>query len=474
MNQHITPLFGALQTFSQQQPISLHVPGHKNGEVFADKGLEDFAQLLRLDVTELTGLDDLHAPTGVIKQAQDLAANWFGAEETFFLVGGSTAGNLAMMLTAARLGRKVLVQRNCHKSILNGLELSGAEPVFIAPAYDGRVGRYTAPELDTIKQAMDQHPDVGAIVLTYPDYFGTVFDLPSVVEMAHRRNIAVLVDEAHGVHFSLSEKFPASALESGADLVVQSAHKMAPALTMASFLHIKSPVIDREDVAHYLQMLQSSSPSYPLMASLDLARYYLSEIKEKALTSILESVNRLRNALSTVGEWEVLPSQIGLDDPLKITLEVNERWSGIQVAKLFEEEGIYPELSTENQVLFLHGLAPFQEWERLQTAVEKISGRLKFLPNRDTIGRVQIEQQQIHSLEASYQAMNRMRKEFIGWNEAEGRIAAQAVIPYPPGIPLLLKGEKITSVHIKMINYLIKQGINFQNHHIEQGVYCLR
>ncbi|SDN11803.1 aminotransferase class I/II-fold pyridoxal phosphate-dependent enzyme [Sediminibacillus halophilus] len=474
MNQDLTPLFGALQTFSQKNPISFHVPGHKNGKIFTDNGLEIFEKLLQIDVTELTGLDDLHVATGAIKQAQNLAASWFGADETFFLVGGSTTGNLAMMLTAARLGRKVLVQRNCHKSILNGLELSGAEPVFVAPAYDRRVGRYTAPTLDTIRQAIDQYPEIGAIVLTYPDYFGTVFDLPSVVELAHQRNIAVLVDEAHGVHFSLSEVFPASALELGADLVVQSAHKMAPALTMASYLHIKSHIIDRGDVAHYLQMLQSSSPSYPLMASLDLARYYLAGIKENELNPILESIARLREVFSSAEGWEVLPNEAGKDDPLKITLEVDKRWSGIQVAKLFEEQDIYPELSTENQVLFIHGLAPFQEWERLQTAVEKTSQRLKFLPNRDTIGSVQIEQQQIHSLEVSYQTMNRMRKEFIGWASAEGKIAAQAVIPYPPGIPVLLKGEKITSVHIKMINYLIKQGINFQNHNIEQGMYCLR
>ncbi|WP_053216976.1 aminotransferase class I/II-fold pyridoxal phosphate-dependent enzyme [Virgibacillus senegalensis] len=474
MNQQITPLFGALQSFSHQHPLSFHVPGHKNGEVFADKGLENFAGLLPLDVTELTGLDDLHAPTGIIKEAQDLAADWFGADETFFLVGGSTAGNLAMMLTAAVLGRKVLVQRNCHKSILNGLELSGVEPVFAAPAYDDEVDRYTAPALETMKQAIDQHPEIGAIVLTYPDYFGTSFDLKAVVEMAHQHHIAVLVDEAHGVHFSLSEKFPVSALDAGADIVVQSAHKMAPAMTMASFLHIKSSIIDRADVAHYLQMIQSSSPSYPLMASLDLARYYLAGVTENKLQSILDSTNRLRMELSSVEGWKVAEIREGVDDPLKITLQVDKCWTGTQVAKLFEEQGIHPELSTDSHILFIHGLAPFQEWVRLKTALEKISGQLKFLPNRDTIGSVKFEQQQVQSLEFSYQTMNRMRKEFLNWTRAEGEIAAQAVIPYPPGIPLLLKGEKITASHIKMINYLIKQGINFQNHHIEQGIHCLR
>ncbi|SDK59663.1 aminotransferase class I/II-fold pyridoxal phosphate-dependent enzyme [Sediminibacillus albus] len=471
-NQSQTPLFNALKNFSGSKPISFHVPGHKNGRIFPESGKGYYESLLNMDVTELTGLDDLHAAEGVISRAQRLAADLFSAESTFFLVGGSTAGNLAMILAAASHGSKMLVQRNSHKSILNGLELGGVEPVFVAPEYDSNVNRYHAPSLKTVKEAVSEHPTICAIVLTYPDYFGRTFALKEIIDFAHQKDIAVLVDEAHGVHFSLSKYFPLSALELGADIVVQSAHKMAPALTMSSFLHIKSKIIDREDVAYYLQMMQSSSPSYPLMASLDLARHYLANMPARLVDEIINSANSLREELAKEMSWKILEPEQGIDDPLKVTLEVPNGCSGRDVAKLFEAQNIYPELYTHDQVLFIHGLAPFQEWRMFKEAMKKISGQLKFLPNHGTIGSVRINQKPVQSLEITYQQMKKRNKQFLSWQLAEGNIAAQSVVPYPPGIPLILKGERITGNHIKVIKYLLKQGTNFQNQQVEQGIIC--
>ena len=258
-----------------------------------------------LDQTELTGLDDLHAPEGVIAEAQELAASFFGAKHTRFLVSGSTIGNVAMILGSIKRNEIVLVQRNCHKSILNGLELTGAKPVFLAPAYDKEKERYTHPSQDTIQKAMQRYPEAKALILTYPDYFGSVFDLKDIVEMAHESSMPVLVDEAHGVHLKTSKTLPLSALEAGADVVVQSAHKMAPAFTMSSYLHLNSEFISISSIDRYLRMLQSSSPSYLLLASLDTARKYLATRTAKEMDNLHTAVDAFRKMLSSSDLWEV-------------------------------------------------------------------------------------------------------------------------------------------------------------------------
>lgn len=297
MDQYQTPIYQTLKRLDETNPISFHVPGHKNGAVFPEQARAYYDSILKLDMTEIPGLDDLHAPTEAIAEAEELAAGFFQADHTFFLVGGSTAGNLAMILATCGVGDKVIVQRNCHKSIMNGLELSGAKPIFIAPEYDATVDRYTNPSMETVHQALETHPDVKAVILTYPDYFGKTYAIKEMIDTAHEYEIPVLVDEAHGVHFALGEPFPSSALALGADVVVQSAHKMAPAMTMASLLHINSTFVSKERIAHYLQIIQSSSPSYPLMASLDIARSFLATMKKDEIEKVLQSAAKVKEIL---------------------------------------------------------------------------------------------------------------------------------------------------------------------------------
>src|SRR5699024_5775765 len=182
MNNRI-PLYQKLIEFTKRDPISFHVPGHKNGEIFPLLAQKDFASILKLDMTEIPGLDDLHAPTEAIAEAETGAARFFGADHTFFLVGGSTAGNLAMILSVCRNGEKVIVQQNSHKSIMNGLELCNAKPIFLAPEYDQHAGRYTNPSLSALHQTLQEHPDAKAIMLTYPDYFGKTYPLREMIDL---------------------------------------------------------------------------------------------------------------------------------------------------------------------------------------------------------------------------------------------------------------------------------------------------
>ncbi|WP_099158921.1 aminotransferase class I/II-fold pyridoxal phosphate-dependent enzyme [Virgibacillus ndiopensis] len=469
MNHKTTPLFTKLSQFSQQEPISYHVPGHKNGAIFPKNALNNYDKILPLDLTELTGLDDLHAPSGVIAEAEELAADFFGADHTFFLVGGSTVGNLAMILAVCNAGEKIIVQRNSHKSIINGLELSGAMPVFINPEYDKSVGRYTAPNLATLKQAFQENLDAKAVVLTYPDYFGKTYAIKQMIETAHEYNVPVLVDEAHGVHFSLGEPFPPSTLKLGADVVVQSAHKMAPAMTMSSFLHITSTRIATESIAHYLQMLQSSSPSYPLMASLDIARSFLAQLTPIDVDNIQASVYQLRELMQSNDFWDLLP-YTETDDLLKLTLHVKQGLSGHDVAQMFEKEGIFPELATHNQVLFVQGLAPFKDHSKLRSAIKRIKEQLKIGTYHATIDIGRLFTKPMQKLALSYQTMNQLQPVHVPLKEGIGYVAAEAIIPYPPGIPFILKGETITANHIEIIEQLLRQGVTIQHRDLNKGI----
>src|SRR5699024_2917698 len=204
------------------------------------------------------------------------------------------------------------------KSIMNGLELAGARPVFIAPDYDKEEDRYLHPHTATLQRALKEYPSAKAVVLTYPDYFGKTFNIEEMIGLSHAYHIPVLVDEAHGVHFAIRDgRIPDSSLSLGADVVVQSAHKMAPAMTMASYLHIRSHFIQYEQVAHYLQMVQSSSPSYPLLASLDIARAFLQSLKHDDIQEVLMTVEKLRKQFSTLSCSTVVKPSVS-DDPFKI------------------------------------------------------------------------------------------------------------------------------------------------------------
>lgn len=464
MNQKNIPILHMLEVFQKKQPISFHVPGHKNGHVFPEEAAAYFKEILKLDMTELPGLDDLHAPEGAIAEAEQLTSEFFQSDHSFFLVGGSTAGNLAMILASCKQGDKVLVQRNSHKSVMNGLELAGVHPVFLTPQFDETVQRFTSPTFETLKEALEKHPDAAAIILTYPDYFGKIYEIEDMIELAHYYQIPVLVDEAHGVHFSLGEPFPASALTLGADVVVHSAHKMSPAMTMASYLHVKSDYIKKESLAYYLQMLQSSSPSYPLMASLDIARAFLAAQSRSMINQTLESATKLKALFANSNVWEIIPAE----DPLKITIQAGSSGSAKEISSLFEAEGIYPELVTDKQILFILGLSPYTEWGRLKKVIKSVKEKLKNKRNHATIDVVNFFTDNMQDLALSYREMQGLEQRLVPFEESVGHIAAEPVIPYPPGIPFILKGETITSHHIQAIKQWMEQGVRIQQR--KQGI----
>ncbi|MFC5543256.1 MAG: aminotransferase class I/II-fold pyridoxal phosphate-dependent enzyme [Bacilli bacterium] len=465
------PLVETLKKFVEKQPTSFHVPGHKNGFI---SGLpKELQGALPFDLTELTGLDDFHHPEGAIYEAEQLLAQTYGADRSFFLVNGSTVGNLAMIYATCKRNEKVIVQRNAHKSIFHGLQLVGAKPIYVSPEWDGETRTATHVSLSTLKEVLLLHQDVKAVILTSPTYYGAVSkELKQQIALCHELGIPVLVDEAHGAHLSASKRFPESALDVGADIVVQSAHKTLPAMTMASFLHIKSNIVDAERVNRYLRMLQSSSPSYLLLASLDDARHYVQTYSEIDASYFFEKRNQWIEALRSIQPLEV----IEVDDPLKVLLRV-PGYTGFQLKESLENSGIYPEMADVHQVLLILPLLkqgqnfPFAE-TRIQ--IKEAVASLKKREKTNVLSNPLKEIQKISIPEYSFDELADMETEWIPYVRAMGRVSAGMVIPYPPGIPLFISGEKITVSKLSQLEELIAVGAAFQGEiRLEEKLLCV-
>lgn len=458
MEQNNTPLYDALVQFAANKPLSFHVPGHKNGMFFPERATEHFQRLLELDVTELTGLDDLHDPIGCIKDAQTLLAELYEVDASYFLVNGSTVGNLAMLFAVCKQQDIVLVQRNCHKSIINGLKLIGAKPVFLMPNIDKDAHVPTGVSFESVESALLNYPDAKAVVLTHPNYYGMTQDLTSIIQLAHDHFIPVLVDEAHGAHFSLGFPFPTSAIAYGADVVVQSAHKTLPAMTMGSFLHVNSSLLKREQLARSLHMLQSSSPSYPIMASLDLARYSLAKLKKEGTEELSFFLQYIREELSRIPQITVIHKQA--QDPLKIIIQTKCNLSGYDIQTIFEEKGLYTELADSYNVLLVLPLSISSSYIK---AVAIIREALQSFPVRKGNHEVPVHNSSLFStLAISYEEADMWTEQTIPLTEASGQIAAEMILPYPPGVPIVMPGERIEREHIEHIQMLLEAGAHFQ------------
>ncbi|OLN21112.1 hypothetical protein BTO30_16725 [Domibacillus antri] len=449
MDQTKMPLVEALKMHKEKKPVAFHVPGHKNGLLFPFIDLS-------YDVTELTGLDDLHSSEGCIQEAEKLLSHLYQTIESNFLVNGSTVGNLAMILGSLSEGDCVFVQRNCHKSILNALKMAKATPIFLTPDYDETTKTAVLFSAETLTKAYRQYKNVKAVIFTYPSYYGMTDSFEILAAVAKKNGSLVLVDEAHGAHFVLPyEGIPKSSLYSGADAAVQSAHKMLPAMTMGSYFHIQSKEIDRDKIVFYLQALQSSSPSYPIMVSLDAARAYTAAYEERDVLYSIEVRNSVKEVLESKGCMCVQP-----DDPYKLLVRA-DGMSGYELKAMLEQAGLYPEMADPFQVLFIFPLLKEGQMQFEADAIKKLqSFHLKKGTVRNRFP-VELKTDGVSHLALPYNEHNKYKKQYIALNEAEGHIAAEMIIPYPPGIPLLMEGEQITRDHLRSLEWLIENGSRF-------------
>ncbi len=467
------PIVSALAAYRQRRRASFHVPGHKAGAAYANGGHAEGAWLGAVgafDATELPGLDDLHAPSGAIEEAQELAAACFGARRTYFLVGGSTVGNLAAIHAAAAPGELLVMQRDAHKSAIHALMLRSAGAVFAFPSPDRAVGLYGGVAPERIADALDKHPEAKAVFVTSPNYYGIGADVRGIAEAAHARGKALIVDEAHGAHFGRHPRFPESALAQGADVVIQSTHKMLPALTMGAMLHLGSDRIPPERIEAFLRMLQSSSPSYPILASLDWARRELHTRGAALFETALRAIDALPGRLHGTANGRFGVSATA--DPLKPLLyDGFGEWTGYDILDRLAELGVYAEMATERYaVLACSAATTDEDMERLTTALEEIAARFpaKKKENRQnsanmyTLGTLSLSAPVYFKAEDAIAASRTDKQREVPWEDAVGETCAEMVIPYPPGIPIVLPGEPISPETAAAVLRLRAQGAAVQ------------
>lgn len=480
INHWHTPLLSHLVTFAKQQPRSFHVPGHANGLIY--DGLEEklkslaeaqfiksLADIAQLDTTELSHTDDLHAPDGVIAEAENLTAALYGANQSYFLVGGSTAGNIALILSICEHGDYIIVQRNVHKSIINGCKLAGVHVIFVAPQIEPLTSLPVVPSIDTLQQALNQYPQAKAVFLTNPNYYGISTNLQPYVELVHQYNMPIFVDEAHGAHYGIAPYAPACALAAGADAVVHSAHKTLPALTMGAFLHIQGPYMNTQSVRQQLAIVQSSSPSYILMASLDVARATLQCYGKEWFMNSYEQLQQFQNWL----KQEQLPiDTISLQkeseytqDPYRLLLtDKSRRLSGFELQSELEKHHIWVEMANDQvAVLVCHMNLQHEVLEQLKRAILDVCAVIytKGAAQITTAASI-VQQLPVSEPIQLLRNVSSSRLEAVSIERAEGRLCAEMVIPYPPGIPLLYEGEVIQASHIAIIQQYRLLGARFQ------------
>jgi arginine decarboxylase len=466
LNQHQTPILDALQVWVDKSHAPFYTPGHKRG-VGMNQALKDRwgADIFAWDLPELPGLDNLQAPAGIIQTAQELAAEVFGAQQTWFLVNGSTAGVIAAILATCGEGEKIILPRNIHSSAIAGIIHAGAIPIFIAPAYDAHLDLAHSITPAAVKFALEQHPDAQAVMLVYPTYYGACGDLAAIAEIVHSYQIPLLVDEAHGAHFGFHPDLPPAALAAGADLAVQSTHKLLGSLTQSAMLHVHSDRIDPNRITQALRLIQSTSPSYLLLASLDAARHQMALSGRELMTETIELVNIARSKISQIPQLSVLELSSPTPgfkylDPTRLTVTVTGlNLTGFAADEILSERfGIVAELPSLCHLTFIISLGNTRaDIDRLITAFAELA--LNYhqdialdLPSVNPPDCI-LTETAITPRQASRSPHVR-----IAIDHAIGKISAESICPYPPGIPVLIPGEIITTGAIDYLKQILQLG----------------
>jgi arginine decarboxylase len=466
LDQNQMPFLESLLTERNRQHSSFHMPGHK-GIMPLHPSLEDYlgGNPLPADLVEISGIIDyLHSPKGALRDAQKLAAAAYGAEETFFLINGSTVGNIGAVMSVSGDGQKVMMNRSSHRSVYGGVVLSGAMPVYIEPDYHPEVGFPIAVLPERVEALFNAHENVVGVHITSPNYYGILSDTARIAAIAHRNQAAMLVDEAHGSHLNFHEKLPASATTLGAELIVQSTHKTQGALTQASMLHCNpSEYVNLARVGQVLALLQSSSPSSILLATLDAARMQMATKGHALLENIIELSQEARRQINEMdGLWcygEDLLGKHGVFayDPTKLIIRTTELgYTGFEFfSKLHKEYGIVAEFSDLRQIICSITIGDTQE------SVAKLLNALRSMSadKRPSIKHeMEVAPPGLPKLEISPREAYFAHARVVPIEQAVGHVVAENVIPYPPGIPLLVPGELMEQRHLEYLQYIMSKG----------------
>ncbi|MDF2876273.1 MAG: speA [Sporomusa sp.] len=472
LDQKKVPLLAAMNAYVKDKVIPFHTPGHKMGkgmhQVLADLVPQ---QTLALDLALMEELDDLHEPHGPVKAAQDLAADLYGADHSYFVVNGTTGGIYAMILTIAGPGDKIIVPRNAHRSIIGGIILSGAIPVFMQPEVDNELGLAMGVTPETVARTLELHPDAKGVLVINPTYYGVATDLKKIVDIVHAHDIPVVVDEAHGPHLKFSDRLPIQALDAGADIVAQSTHKIIGALTQCSLVHCREGRIRVPRLKAMLQLVQSTSPNYILLASLDVARMQMATEGHILIERAVKLANQARAEINKIpglycfGEEKLGDPGVFSIDPTKVTVTVKGLGlKGAEAERILRHKyKIQVELSDVYNILFLITLGDSeQEVAALVAALRDMAATHHGTRDFSDIHEIYLSgkypqppEQVISPREALFGNTC-----MVPFKDADGMICAEIVTFYPPGIPMLCPGERITQEIIDYCHVLQNAGLH--------------
>ncbi|MFD1018019.1 aminotransferase class I/II-fold pyridoxal phosphate-dependent enzyme [Thalassobacillus hwangdonensis] len=469
MSQDKTPLFTGLMEHAGRNPVQFHIPGHKKGKGM-DDGFRQFIgeNALSIDLINIGPLDDLHHPHGMIKEAQDLAAQAFGADYTFFSVQGTSGAIMTMVMSVCGPGDKIIVPRNVHKSVTSAIVFSGATPIFVHPELDDQLGISHGITPEAVERALDVHPDAKAVLVINPTYFGVSADLKKIVSIAHQYDVPVLVDEAHGVHIHFHEDLPLSAMQAGADLAATSVHKLGGSLTQSSVLNLREGLVSHERVQTVLSMLTTTSTSYILLASLDAARKQLALNGKEIISKTIELAENTRKRvkaipkLDCIGE-EILGSPATYDyDPTKLIIPVKTLGISGYDAEVWlrKHYNIEVELSDLYNILCI--ITPGDTHQETDILVEALTEMSKCFSKSTAAPAVRVNVPEIPLLALSPRDAFYSETEVVPINESVGRVSAEFIMVYPPGIPIFLPGEIITQENLDYIAENLEAGLPVQ------------
>lgn len=465
-NQDKMPFVEALESYKEQHFVPFHTPGHKIG-VEAPQLLKDWmGPALPYDLGVMYALDDLHEPEGELKEAQDLTAELYDADYCWFSINGTTALIEAMIMGVVGPDETIIIPREAHRSVISGLVLSGAKPVYMDCQFDERWGIPLGVSLEDAVRTMEAHPEAKAILLVYPNYYGVGVDIIKIVKEAHKRGMVVLVDEAHGPHLPFSENLPVEAIAAGADLVAQSTHKSVGSLTQTSWLLGQGDKINQRRITQMHQMLQSTSPNYIFLASLDMARHQLATEGKALISRTVELSLYLRNELNKISgittmEYIDIQERVVNYDCTKVLIDAKALGlTGIEFERMLRDHCIEVELVQAHHVLVLITIGD------TKASVDALIKAVKTVSDEVLNGSYTTD----HSLEGNFDVLSKdsallpepvvrvtprnamyAHREQVPLSEALHRIAGETIAYYPPGIPCVAVGEEISSSVLQYI-----------------------
>ncbi|MBR6408333.1 MAG: aminotransferase class I/II-fold pyridoxal phosphate-dependent enzyme [Clostridia bacterium] len=461
LDQNQAPIYEALQIFRQMRVVPFDVPGHKHGRGNPELTAFLGEKCVGIDVNSMKPLDNLCHPVSVIQKAEILAADAFGAAHAFLMVGGTTSSVQSMVLSTCKRGDKIIMPRNVHRSVINALVLCGAVPVYVNPEVDHRLGISLGMRREQVEKAIKENPDAVAVLVNNPTYYGVCSDIKAITRMAHEANMYCLVDEAHGTHFYFGAGMPTTAMEAGADMAAISMHKSGGSLTQSSFL-LTGPNVSPGHVRQIINLTQTTSGSYLLMSSLDISRRNLALRGREIFAKVVNMADYAREEINAIGGYyafgkELVDGNAVFDfDPTKLSVHTRDiGLAGIEVYDILRDEyDIQIEFGDIGNILAYLSIGDRpQELERLVSALAEIRRRYQ-TDSSGLLSQEYIDPEVVTSPQEAFYA----KKKSVPLSDSVGCVCSEFVMCYPPGIPILSPGERITKEILDYIEYAKVKG----------------